>query len=74
MPSGFVSTIKTIELNGEQIAEALCSYVGYDDLEDEIDTSRGDMIVRENNVPEVGQDIEVLVTWMSSNPYKRVQR
>jgi sulfate adenylyltransferase subunit 1 len=37
-------------------------------LEDEIDTSRGDMIVRENNVPEVGQDIEVLVTWMNSNP------
>ena len=37
-------------------------------LEDEIDTSRGDMIVRENNIPEVGQDIEVLVTWMSSSP------
>ena len=35
-------------------------------LQDEIDTSRGDMIVRENNVPEVGQDLEVLVTWMSS--------
>ena len=39
-------------------------------LQDEIDTSRGDMIVRENNVPEIGQDLEVLVTWMSSNPLK----
>ena len=29
-------------------------------LQDEIDTSRGDMIVRENNVSEVGQDLEVL--------------
>ena len=38
-------------------------------LEDEIDTSRGDMIVRENNVPEVGQDLEVLVTWMNSNSF-----
>ena len=28
-------------------------------LEDEIDISRGDMIVRENNVPKVGQDLEV---------------
>ena len=37
-------------------------------LEDEIDNSRGDMIVRENNVPEIGQDLEVLVTWMSSKP------
>jgi sulfate adenylyltransferase subunit 1 len=37
-------------------------------LEDEIDNSRGDMIVRENNVPEVSQDLEVLVTWMSTKP------
>ena len=37
-------------------------------LEDEIDISRGDMIVRENNVPEVGQDLEVLVTWMNAKP------
>ena len=26
------------------------------------------MIVRENNIPEVGQDLEVLVTWMSQTP------
>tara|TARA_B110000971_G_scaffold160311_1_gene163840 strand:- start:10259 stop:10498 length:240 start_codon:yes stop_codon:yes gene_type:complete len=37
-------------------------------LEDEIDISRDDMIARENNVPKIGQDIEALVTWMSSNP------
>ena len=34
-------------------------------LEDEIDISRGDMIVRENNQPEVGQDIDLMVCWMS---------
>ena len=68
LPSGFVSTIKTIELNGEQIAEAYAPMSVTMTLEDEIDTSRGDMIVRENNVPEVGQDLEVLVTWMNSNP------
>jgi sulfate adenylyltransferase subunit 1 len=68
LPSGFVSTIKTIELNGVQIAEAYAPMSVTMTLDDEIDTSRGDMIVRENNLPEVGQDIEVLVTWMSSNP------
>jgi sulfate adenylyltransferase subunit 1 len=68
LPSGFVSTIKTIELNGEQIAEAFAPMSVTMTLEDEIDNSRGDMIVRENNVPNVGQDIEVLVTWMSSKP------
>ena len=70
LPSGFVSTIKTIELNGEQIAEAFAPMSVTMTLQDEIDTSRGDMIVRENNVPEVGQDLEILVTWMSSSPLK----
>ncbi|NRD23245.1 GTP-binding protein [Winogradskyella litoriviva] len=68
LPSGFVSTIKTIELNGEQISEAFAPMSVTMTLEDEIDNSRGDMIVRENNVPEIGQDLEVLVTWMSSRP------
>ncbi|WP_179374556.1 sulfate adenylyltransferase subunit 1 [Winogradskyella wichelsiae] len=68
LPSGFVTTIKTIELNGEQIAEAFAPMSVTMTLEDEIDNSRGDMIVRENNVPEVSQDIEVLVSWMSSTP------
>jgi sulfate adenylyltransferase subunit 1 len=68
LPSGFVSTIKTIELNGEAIAEAFAPMSVTMTLEDEIDVSRGDMIVRENNVPEVGQDVDVLVTWMSQKP------
>jgi len=68
LPSGFVSTIKTIELNGEQIKEAFAPMSVTMTLEDEIDNSRGDMIVRENNVPEISQDLEVLVTWMSTKP------
>ncbi len=68
LPSGFVSTIKTIELNGEQIKEAFAPMSVTMTLEDEIDTSRGDMIVRENNLPEVSQDLEVLVAWMGNKP------
>lgn len=68
LPSGFVSTIKTIELNGEPIEEAFAPMSVTMTLEDEIDNSRGDMIVRENNVPNIGQDLEVLVTWMSNTP------
>ena len=68
LPSGFVSTIKSIELNGEKIDEAFSPMSVTMTLEDEIDNSRGDMIVRENNVPEVGQDLEVLVTWMHKKP------
>jgi len=68
LPSGFSSVIKTIELNGEQISEAFAPMSVTMTLHDEIDVSRGDMIVRENNVPEIGQDIDVLVTWMSTKP------
>lgn len=68
MPSGFISAIKTIELNGEPLAEAFSPMSVTMTLEDEIDISRGDMIVRENNTPEVGQNIEILVTWMASTP------
>ena len=68
LPSGFTTTIKNIDLNGVAIDEAFAPMSINMTLEDEIDISRGDMIVRENNVPEVGQDLEVLVTWMSQTP------
>ena len=68
LPSGFNSTIKTVELNGDKISEAFAPMSVTMTLEDEIDVSRGDMIVRENNVPNVGQDLDVLITWMSSKP------
>ena len=37
-------------------------------LEDDIDVSRGDMIVRPKNQPEVIQDVEIMLCWMSKTP------
>jgi sulfate adenylyltransferase subunit 1 len=37
-------------------------------LADDIDISRGDMIVREDNIPQKSQDIEVMICWMSDKP------
>jgi sulfate adenylyltransferase subunit 1 len=68
LPSGFTSKIKTVELNGEQIEEAFAPMSVSVTLEDDIDISRGDMIVRENNSPEVVQDIEAMVCWMNEKP------
>ena len=34
-------------------------------LEDEIDISRGDIISKPNNQPEVAQDIDVMLCWMN---------
>ena len=67
LPSGFESKIKSIELDGEAIEEAFSPMSVVMTLEDEIDISRGDMIVRPNNVPQVGQDIDLMVCWMSQD-------
>jgi bifunctional enzyme CysN/CysC len=37
-------------------------------LEDEIDISRGDMLVRSHNVPHVRQEFEAMLVWMSETP------
>ncbi|MEX2512261.1 MAG: sulfate adenylyltransferase subunit CysN [Cyclobacteriaceae bacterium] len=68
LPSGFESRIKTIEFDGELIEEAFAPMSVTMTLEDELDVSRGDMIVRPNNVPRIEQDIEVMVCWMSNRP------
>ena len=39
-------------------------------LEDDIDISRGDMIVRSNNKPEASQDLEVMLCWLHNDSAK----
>jgi sulfate adenylyltransferase subunit 1 len=68
LPSGFTSRVKSIELDGESIEEAFAPMSVTMTLEDEIDISRGDMIVRPNNVPNVGQDLDVMLCWMNQRP------
>ena len=65
LPSGFTTKIKAITLNGQPIAEAFSPMSVTMTLEDELDISRGDMIVRPNNQPEVTQDLEVMVCWIN---------
>ena len=70
LPSGFTSKIKSIDTFGGEIDEAFAPMSVAMTLEDDIDISRGDMIVRENNKPEVSQDIEAMICWMGDNPLK----
>lgn len=71
LPSGFMSTIKSIDTYDGPITEAFAPMSVTIRLEDEIDISRGDMIVRENNVPNIGQDFDIMLCWM--NEKKLVQ-
>ena len=65
LPSGFTSKIKSIETMSGEIDEAFAPMSVVMTLEDEIDISRGDMIVKPNNQPNVGQDIELMVCWLN---------
>lgn len=66
LPSGFESKIKSIHTMEDTLDEAYAPMSVSLTLEDEIDISRGDMIVKPNNVPEVSQDIEAMICWFSS--------
>ncbi|NAY91650.1 GTP-binding protein [Muricauda sp. JGD-17] len=70
MPSGFTSKIKTIDTFSGEVEEAFAPMSVSITLEDDIDISRGDMIVRSNNKPESLQDIEVMLCWLNNSPAK----
>jgi sulfate adenylyltransferase subunit 1 len=69
LPSGFSTTVEKIYLpGGREIAEAFAPQSVVMTLKDEIDISRGDMLVKANNPPNVGQDVEAMVCWFSQKP------
>jgi sulfate adenylyltransferase subunit 1 len=68
LPSGITSKIKSIERNGREVAEAYAPQSVVLQLEDDVDISRGDLIVKDENLPHIGQEFEVLLCWMDSKP------
>jgi sulfate adenylyltransferase subunit 1 len=68
LPSGFTSRIKAIHTADGELEEAFSPLSVSLLLEDEIDISRGDTIVKTNNPPNNGQDLEAMVCWFSEKP------
>jgi sulfate adenylyltransferase subunit 1 len=65
LPSGFSSKIKSIVTMDGDLQEAFAPQSVTITLEDEIDISRGDMLVRENNLPQIEQEFDVMLCWMN---------
>jgi len=65
LPSGFTSRIKGVHTLDGELEEAFSPMSVAFTLEDEIDISRGDMLVKPNNQPQVTQDIEMMTCWFS---------
>ncbi|HZW65218.1 MAG TPA: GTP-binding protein [Hanamia sp.] len=68
LPSGAQSKIKSIETGGEEVDEAYALQSVVLHLEDDIDISRGDMIVPTSNQPRTDQEFEALLCWMDNKP------
>jgi sulfate adenylyltransferase subunit 1 len=68
LPSGFQSKIAKIDSMDGELEEAYPPLSVTLLLEDDLDLSRGEMIVRENNQPNVEQDIELMICWFSEKP------
>lgn len=68
LPSGFTSKIKSIDVLGKSLDEAYSPMSVSIQLEDDVDVSRGDMIARTNNLPEVSQEFDVMICWFHNKP------
>ncbi len=68
LPSGKSSTITSLETMGKQVDYAFPPQSIMLTLADEIDISRGDMLVRRNNQPAVGRHFEAMLVWMDETP------
>jgi sulfate adenylyltransferase large subunit len=65
LPSGKKSKIKSIEAYDRKLDKAFTPQSVVLTLEDEIDISRGDMLIRQRNVPEIRDEFEAEVCWMA---------
>ena len=68
LPSGFTTKIKSIHFGEEEIDSAMSPQSVTISLDGEFDISRGDMLVKEKNVPKIGQDIDIMFCWLGDNP------
>lgn len=68
LPAGIHSRISAIERNGVEVEEAFAPQSVVLHLEDDIDISRGDLIVKTEHQPLVSNELDVVLCWMDHKP------
>ena len=71
LPSMKKSHVKSIVTYEGELDKAFCPQCVTLTLEDEIDISRGEMIVRPDNLPHIGRRFETMLVWMDEEPLDR---
>ncbi|RBY81905.1 sulfate adenylyltransferase subunit 1 [Blastococcus sp. TF02A-26] len=74
LPSGLTTTIAGIDGPRGPVEEAFAPMSVTVRLADDLDVSRGDLICRPTNAPQVTQDLDALVCWMADEPLRPRQR
>ena len=68
LPSGKRSTVKSIVTFDGELEQATPGEAITLTLEDEIDVSRGDMLVHADNQPRIADSFEAMLVWMAEEP------
>lgn len=68
LPSGKISKVKSIVTYEGELEEAFPPQSVTLTLEDEIDVSRGEMLVHPDNQPMVARNFEAMLVWMDEEP------
>ena len=71
LPSRKTSRVKSIVTYEGELDYAFCPQCVTITLEDEIDISRGEMLVRPDNLPFIGRHIQTKLVWMDEEPMDR---
>jgi len=70
LPSLLKSKIKSIDILGKTLSETIAGESVAISLEDQIDISRGDMLVSSDDLPVISQDINLMICWFNERPLK----
>jgi sulfate adenylyltransferase subunit 1 len=68
LPADIETTISKLEVAGKEVEEAFAQQPAVIQLNDDIDISRGDTIVKTDNLPQVSNELEVLLCWLDEKP------
>lgn len=68
LPAGMETTIEKIEHNQRETDEAFAHQSVIIHLADDVDVSRGDVIVKKETTARVSNELEVLLCWMDTKP------
>jgi sulfate adenylyltransferase subunit 1 len=68
LPAGSEATIAKLEAGGKEVDEVFAPQAAVIQLDHDIDISRGDSIVKTDNLPQISNELEVLLCWLDEKP------